>query len=551
MLSPFPPLQRFGTGLKEEIEARAASVPPGQPCGPAASSSATRKLRILALSFCVPLAMSLAGCTRAHAPATMVTVLIESSPTNLDLRVGVDAQSEHIGALIFDPLLHKDEHFNLQPWLAESWQRPDPLTYIFHLRPNVRFHNGQPLTAEDVVWTLDSMRNGSIASPRSGNFLSVDRVEAIAPLTVVIHLKHADNALLWNLADGNFGVVPHGSGRDLGQHPIGTGPYKFISQAQDKEVILQRNDDSWQPLPQIPQLRFSVVPDAITRALELQKGSADVEINALTADMVYSLRNAPNLVTEAGPGSILNYINFNVRDPALKDKRVRQAIACAINRPAIIQALFRGHARLAKSLLPIGHWATEDTPDPYPYDPARSKHLLDAAGLKPGSEAIRLRLTMKTSTDETTRLLVAILQQQLREVGIALDIRSYEFGTFYGDITRGAFQMYALRWLGSNEDPDIFRYAFASSSTPPYGANRGYYQNPVLDALLEDAAGTADPSKRREDYLRVQQILADDVPSINLWYLDNVCVHTRRLGNVHLKASGSYDFLNEASLSSN
>ena len=491
------------------------------------------------------------GCKRAQPAPDMVTVVIESSPNNLDLRIGVDAQSEHIGSLIFDSLLRKDEHFNLQPWLAESWQQPDPLTYIFHLRSGVRFHNGRPLTSADVAWTLDSLRNGSVISPRAGNFVSIARVETPDASTVILHLTHADNALLWNLADGNIGIVPAGSGRDLGLHPIGTGPFKFVSQVQDNEVLLTRNEDSWQPAAHFRSLRFAVVPDAITRALELQKGSADAAINALTADTVYSLRNNRDLVIETGPGTVLNYINFNVRDPLLADKRVRQAIALGIDRSAIITALFRGNARAANSLLPIGHWAWTDSGTQYPFDPAAARALLDAAGYKPhAADGIRLRLTMKTSTDETTRLLAAILQQQLRVIGIQIDLRSYEFGTFYGDISRGAFQMYALRWIGSNEDPDIFRYAYASSSIPPKGANRGFYSNPVLDRLLADAAVETDQNIRRSDYVQAQKILADDLPGINLWYLDNVIVHTRRLGNIRLQPSGGYDFLREATVTS-
>ena len=510
--------------------------------------AALAAIAILPLTLVLALA---SGCARPPKPQGTVIMLIESSPNSLDPRIGVDAQAERIDALIFDSLVRKDDHFNLQPWLAERWERPDPLTYVFHLRSGVRFHNGQPLTSADVAWTLDSLTNGSLASPRSGNYLSIASVSAPDPLTVVIHLKSPDNALLWNLADGNFGVVPRGSGPGFGQHPIGSGPFKFVSQSADKEVILARKGQSWQPPAHIPAIRFSVVPDGITRALELQKGSADAEMNALTADMVYSLRNDPGLVIDTAPGTVLNYINFNVRDPALRDKRVRQAISCAIDRSAIIHALFRDEARPANNLLPIGHWAAGTDAPAYTFDPARARSLLDAAGLHPGPNGIRLRLTMKTSTDETTRLLAAILQQQLRSIGIALDLRSYEFGTFYGDISRGAFQMYALRWVGSNEDPDIFRYAYASSSAPPHGANRGGYANPQVDSLLADAAATTDTSKRRQDYLQAQSILAEDVPTINLWFLDNVMVHTRRLSNIHLDPSGSYSFLRNATLAPN
>jgi peptide/nickel transport system substrate-binding protein len=229
---------------------------------------------------------------------------------------------------------------------------------------------------------------------------------------------------------------------------------------------------------------------------------------------------------------------------------VRQAIACAIDRSLIIQALQRGHAQPALSLLPVNHWAFTDQVDRYDYDPQRARRLLDQAGYKPDSSGIRLRLTMKTSTAEETRLLAAVLQQQLSSVGIALDIRSYESATFNADIRRGAFQLYSLRWVG-NEQPDIFAYAFSTANFSPAGGNRSHYSNPHLDALLADAAATTDQARRRASYVEAQQILARDLPALNLWYRDTIVVHGRRLLNITPTASGSYAFLETAKLSQN
>jgi len=172
---------------------------------------------------------------------------------------------------------------------------------------------------------------------------------------------------------------------------------------------------------------------------------------------------------------------------------------------------------------------------------------LDAAGY-PDVNGTRFHITMKTSTDENTRLMVAVMQQQLREVGIALDIRSFEFATFFSDVTHGAFQMYGLRWIGGNEDPSIFEYAFHSAKFPPNGANRAFYSNARLDALVDQARREAAPEVRKPLYAEVQQIVANDVPYINLWYLDNVLVHTRRVRNLKLNPAGNYDFLRTAEL---
>jgi peptide/nickel transport system substrate-binding protein len=296
-------------------------------------------------------------------------------------------------------------------------------------------------------------------------------------------------------------------------------------------------------------VRFAVVPDSTTRALELQKGSADVLSNALPADMVYALRKGSNLVIEDGPGTVLNYVVFNVREPLLKDARVRRAIALAINRPLIIHSLFRDQARLAESLLPPGHWAWTGDTEQHPYDPAAANALLDAAGYKRGVDGVRFHIAMKTSTDETARLTSVVVQQQLATVGIALDLRSYEFATFYSDLSKGAFQMAPSRWIGGNENPDLFQFAYSSTRFPPHGANRGYYSNPEVDRLIADASTKANQAGQRDDYVRVQQILARETPSINLWYLDEVVVHTRRLSNLHLSPSGTFDFLRDAVVS--
>lgn len=474
-------------------------------------------------------------------------MLIESSPANLDPRIGTDAQAEHIDSLMFDALVRRDEHFGLQPFLATTWDNPDPHTWIFHLRTDARFHDGRPLTSRDVKFTIDSILNGTVISVKAGSFTSTDHIDAPDPATVVFHLKKPDPALPFNLCDGAIGIVPYGSGRDFARHPIGSGPFTFVSQQLDRDVVIARAPSYWAPLPNIPRIRFIVVPDATTRALELEKASADIESNALPADEVNALSRDPHLAIEDGPGTVLNYIVFNMRDSTLRDVRVRTAIALAINRPLLIQALYRGEARLAESMLPPQHWAWTETP-PHNYDPAAANALLDQAGYRRDARGTRFHLGMKTSNDETVRLIAVAIQEQLAQVGIALDLRSYEFATFYADLTRGAFQLAPSRWIGGNENPDIFRYAYSTAAFPPHGGNRGFYSNSDMDRLIADA--TAAPTREQQiaDYVRIQQLAARDLPSINLWYLDSVIVHNRRLGNIHPNPSGTFDFLRTATL---
>jgi peptide/nickel transport system substrate-binding protein len=487
------------------------------------------------------------SCAKKPDPDTLV-MIIESSPTNLDPRVGVDAQSERIDDLIFDDLLSRDEHLNVKPGLAESWEVSDPLTYVFHLHHGVRFHDGGPLTSRDVKWSFDSLLQGKVRSTKSSAYRFVDRIEAPDDYTVVFHLKEPFATLPWNLSGGAMGIVPYGaSGDQMSRHPIGTGPFRFVSAQQDKDVVIEENPHYWGGKARLKRVQFIVVPDTTTRALELRKDSADVAINALTADTVVALQREPKLQTLRAPGTVLAYIGFNVRDPILKEVRVRQALAYAIDRRPLIHYVWRDSARPAASILPPESWAYDPNVSAYDFNPARARELLDSAGY-PATNGVRFHITMKTSTEESTRLLAAVLQQQLRDVGIALDIRTFEFATFFSDVTRGEFQMYSLRWIGGNEDPDIFEYAFHSSKITPKGANRSFYSNPQVDALIDRARSITDQNQRRQIYSELQEILAKDVPYINLWYFDNVLVHSTRVQGLTLNPSGNYDFLKTAEL---
>jgi peptide/nickel transport system substrate-binding protein len=474
-------------------------------------------------------------------------MIIESSPTNLDPRVGIDAYSERIDDLIFDDLLTRDEHFQVQPGLAERWEIPDPLTYVFHLRRGVRFHDGRPLTSRDVKYTFDSVIHGHIVTTKSAAYRYVDRVEAPDDFTVIFRLKQPFATLLWNVSDGAMGVVPYGSGAEITKRPIGSGPFQFVSAELDKQVTIERNSNYWGEKTHLERVRFMVVPDTTTRALELRKGSADIAINALTADMVLTLQREADLEVLHAPGSVVQYLAMNCRDPILRDARVRQALAYAIDRRPMLQYLRRGFARPADNVLPPESWAYNPDVPRHDYNPGRARQLLDVAGY-PDKNGVRFHLTMKTSTEEDTRLFAAVLQQQLRDVGIALDIRTFEFATFFSDVTKGVFQLYSLRWIGGNEDPDIFEYAFDSDKFPPHGANRSFYSNPRLDALIERGRTELDQNVRKQIYAEIQDILAQDLPYINLWYQDNVLVHSKRVHNLTLNPSGNYDFLRTAEI---
>jgi len=495
-------------------------------------------------------AFLLGGCTSSQTSADSSTVnfLIDSAPTNLDPRIGADAYSEHVHGLIFSSLVARDTNMKVIPDLAQSWDTPDPLTYIFHLRRGVKFHDGRALTSADVKYTFDSILTGTLKTTKRQAYRQVTSVEAPDDGTVVVHLSEPYASLLWNLSTPGIGIVPRGSGAEMSQHPIGTGPFRFVSATTDEEIVLERNENYFGGAPKIERLRLRIVPDVTVRALELRKGSADAAINSLTPDMVVTLAKERGLAAVEEPGTAMAYLAFNFDDPVLAKREVRQALAYATDRSTIIKYLLRGQARLAQSLLPPNHWAFDADVQQYDFDPARAEKMLDAAGYPRGADGVRMRLTLKSSTDEFPRLTSAAIADQWKRVGVLLELRPLEFATFYSDITRGSFQIYTLRWVGGNNDPDLFESVFSSKKMPPVGSNRGHYRNAELDDLLDRARVEMDQGRRKEILARVQEIVARDEPYINLWYVDNVCVHRERLEGIALSPGGDYDFLVSAYL---
>jgi peptide/nickel transport system substrate-binding protein len=287
------------------------------------------------------------------------------------------------------------------------------------------------------------------------------------------------------------------------------------------------------------------VPEAIVRALELRKGSADLEMSSLAPDMIPVLRQQSSLDVTEEPGTNYAYVAFNFENSVLARREVRQALALATNREEIIRYLYRGQARLADGPLPTNSWAYEPDITRYGYDPQQAERLLDSAGLPRRAEngGMRVKLTLKTSTEESTRLLGAVLQEQWRKVGVDLELRSMEPATLFSDIARGDFELFTLRWIGVNNDPEFYEFAFSSKRIPPMGGNRGHYRNPEVDALLDQARVESDREKRRELFGKVQKIIAEDLPYISLWFMDNVSVHRKRISDVQISPTGDYDFL--------
>ncbi len=469
---------------------------------------------------------------------------VTSGPNNLDPRVGTDDTSQRVHQLIFDDLMELDDELRVTPRLAERLDHPDPLTYVAALRRGVRFHDGHELTSADVVYTFRCFLDPAFISTRKGGFRSLASVDARDRYTAVFTLKEPFASFPSSLV---IPVVPEGAGASLGDHPIGTGPYRFLRYDVDDRVQLDAFADYFGGRPRNDGLILRVIPDEVTRGLELQKGTIDLVVNDIGPDIVHQLERHTRLAVTTGPGTDYQYVGLNLRDPALRDVRVRQALAYAIDRQAIVEYLRRGLATSAVGLLPPASWAFTSDVMSFPHDPARARALFDEAGYRDpdgdGPEP-RLRLTLKVSNIEFNRLQSAVIQEDLRKVGVALEVRMYEFATLYADVVKGNFQMFTLQWVGGAlADPDILRLVFHSSQAPPVGFNRGFFHDERVDALLEEAARSIDGDSRRELFVQVQRRLAEQVPYISLWTKTNVAVAQRSLRGIHLSPIADFLFL--------
>lgn len=469
-----------------------------------------------------------------------LTIALESAPINLDPRVGTDQASARVCELVLSGLVRKDPQGDLLPDLAERWEiLDDGLRYRFHLADDVRFHDGRALTAADVAWTFQSLVDGSVISAKRGAFQMVERVEAADENVVDFVLSRPHGALLADLT-AEQGVIPAGTTPEQSNaRLVGTGPFRFVTRTPET-VTLEPYADFRRGAPRLSRVVLREIPDSTVRVLELRKGSVQLVVNGLTPDQVPAFRQDPAYRVVESPGSNYVYLGLNLEDPVLSVRQVRRAMAMAIDRQQLVDTLRRGLARVTETMMPEGHWARADALEPIPYDVEAAKRLLDEAGFPdPDGEGPegRFELTYKTSTNEESLLQAQIVQSMLAQAGIAIEIRSYEFATFYADIKQGNFQLFSLTWTGVI-DPHIYNLVLHSASEPPAGANRGRYRNPEFDQLIESGSRISTPSARRPFYVEAQRILARDLPYISLYHKVNVAVMAAELAGYRNYLSG-------------
>ena len=478
----------------------------------------------------------------------------------------VDAASERVRTLIFNTLVKKDENFDYTGELASDIKRSDDnLTYTFTLHDGVKFHDGHVLNSADVKYTLDLLFASSFAKAASfyegegeNKRSLIKSVEAPDERTVVVTLIKPWIGLLSNLVP--IAIIPKDSYESQKEHPLGTGPFKFISYDNVQQICdVEAFSEYWEGAPKLQKVRVRVISDMNSMQLELQSGSIDMAPmpTSLSPDAVKRLEDFPDLQVKVFPGSNVFLLTINTSSPPVDNVKVRQAIAYGIDRESLISQLLLGFGKIAHSIIPERSWAY--TPgQTYSYNPAMAKKLLDEAGFRdPDGDGPKMRfdkpIIYKVSGSSLAgRQYAGVIQNNLKEIGIPIEIQTTEGNTLFEEMRRGNFQIGYSQWVGGNQDPIFYRDLFASSQIPTDklpSRNRSRYSNKELDPLLEEAVNTFDRVRGKELYTKIQEIISRDVPVFPLWYGSNIVIARKNVQNIQVNASGDWGFVRNVSRS--
>ncbi|MGH7367220.1 MAG: peptide-binding protein [Candidatus Rokuibacteriota bacterium] len=469
-----------------------------------------------------------------------------------------DQSSHEIGGLIYDGLVKLDKDLNTAPAMAESWTySPDCLELTFRLRRDVKWHDGQAFTAEDVLFTYQAMVNPKTPAPFKEGFLRVKDVQAPDPYTVQVTYDkpYARAVETW----GTYILPKHllqsfaeaGTLRESPQNsrPVGTGPYRFQEWNPGEKVVLIANPDYYEGRPYLSRIVYRVIPSQATIFLELKAGGVDY-VSTLTGIQYArqteypAFRKAYNKFRY--PGSAYTFLGFNLTDPRFADRRVRHAFAHAINKQELIDGVRLGLAREATGPIRPGTWAYTDDVARFAYDPAKARALLaeagwkdrDGDGLVENREGKPFTLTIRTNQGNDERKKIAeIIQQRLKGVGVKAEIQLIEWAAFIKEFVKPRRFEVVVLGMGTGTDPDQF-VVWHSSQRGPDQMNRTGYANPEVDALLEAGRASCVRSERVRYYHRIQEILAQDLPMIFLYTADALPVVAARVHGVSPAPAG-------------
>lgn len=480
-----------------------------------------------------------------------ITLAWETPPRTIDPRYAVDANTQYLENLLHCSLIDFDK--NAQPFgdLAKEWSWTDNKTLRVTLKSEAIFADGSPVTSSDVKATYDFFlrKNTTPPSPRAGVFSNLAAIRTEGNGTVIFQLKEPDVTFATSLV---VGILPEAFSKidliDEASGVKGCGPF-MLETVDISSLILTRNPRYSLGEPaKIPRVRIKIVRDEATRYSKLLNGELDIVQNIIGRDKLEDIaKSVPALKILRRPAIATTYLGFNMKDKIVGNPKVRQAIARAIDRQSIIKHILKGLASPASTLLlPSDPFYDHSIAEPA-FDRTAAQTLLDEAGFKPSNpKKPRFTLTYKTTTDRTRIAIAKAIAANLKDIGIEVEVRPLDWGKFKSDVEKGQVQMWSLAWVGV-KDPDIFRFAFATNSFPPQGANRGYYSNSVFDQLVVAGRSTIETKKRYDIYSHVQKIIAEDLPYVFLWHEENFAVVSKRVEGFELYADGRFASLRLAS----
>ncbi|MDT5283282.1 MAG: peptide/nickel transport system substrate-binding protein [Mycobacterium sp.] len=497
-------------------------------------------MRVLtAISLVTWVVIALTGCSTGERAdlgdesSGNLIAAIAGEPDQLDPQKTSAYFSFEVLENVFDTLVEPDENLEMRPALAESWDvSPDQLIWTFHLRKGVAFHDGSPFTADDVVYSYRRIIDQKLAN--ADKFSAVSGVTAADRTTVRITLKQPTPNLLTNLGGFKGLAIVQRKNVESGQiatHPVGTGPFAFQSQKSGDSITLKANPGYWGGAPKVSGVTFRFISEPSTALSALQTGEIDWT-DSIPTQRVAQLKDDDSITLATTPSNDYWYLALNEARAPWNDVRVRQAIAYAIDRDAIVQATSYGTAVANQLAIPKGNpWYTPY--DAYRHDVERAKSLLREAGAAPKS----LDMLVTNEYPETVTA-AQIIADNLAPLGITVNIRTVDFATWLDEQNNGHFDMLMMGWLG-NIDPDDFYYAQHHTDG---SSNAQKFSNPEVDRLLDAGRIETNRSARAGDYAKAATIIADQVSYIYLYNPSVIQAWTTRLSGYEARRDGAVRF---------
>jgi len=498
---------------------------------------------------------------RASGSAQDTSTLLFGMATDadfLDPRQINTQEAYHVCANLYDCLVLYDlGATTIRPGLAESWDiSEDGLTYTFHLRQGVSFHDGTAFNADAVIHWYNSMKEGAPGSqfdatkmPYVEGFLTglVTSVEKSDDNTVVFTLPKPYAPLLANLAIPLFGIISPTAidtyGLDVGVNPSGTGPFMLKSQddwVRDSQLTVAANPNYWGGAPGVQTVVFKIAPESATRLEQVESGEIDVAMFLAPADVNKAAGNSDLQVLEIG-GLNTNFVEFNCAKDPFTSKEVRQALNWAVNREELSQGLYEGAMTVAGGVLSPADWAYNPDLKSYTYDPDKAKELLATAGYSESNSLkfVFMCYTIARGYNPAADRLGTALQEYWKQVGVEAEIQTEEWTQYKLDRRANKFLISMSGWQGDNGDPDNFLYSLLG--TPNLGgANNSYYDNPEVESELEQAQTVTDQEQRKTLYHKAEQTIVDDAPWVFLGYQKHQIVARANVQNFTLQPTYIY-----------